>query len=247
MIHLPPLPGYPDHPGMPELVQKALTDLATLESAGFDGVLVENDNDQPHQIGVTATIRDAFAEVMRAVVAAARIPVGMEIIYDMLATVAVAHDVGARFVRLDVFVDTVDTRWGFVPAAAEATTALRRDLGAEDLIFLTDVHVKHARLVAEKSLRQSAAEAVTSGADGLIITGDWTGEPPTAADCLAAREVASGIPIVIGSGLSADNAADLFHLADAAIVGTSIKRGDHIDPAKATALVSFVDQLRIGR
>src|SRR5262245_18889895 len=56
MIHLAPLPGYPDHPGMPVLVRKALTDLATLESAGFDGVLVENDNDRPHQIGVSASV-----------------------------------------------------------------------------------------------------------------------------------------------------------------------------------------------
>jgi hypothetical protein len=31
---------------MSELVRRALTELATLENAGFDGVLVENDNDQ---------------------------------------------------------------------------------------------------------------------------------------------------------------------------------------------------------
>jgi membrane complex biogenesis BtpA family protein len=247
MIHLPPLPGYPDHPGMSTLVRKALTDLATLEGAGFDGVLVENDNDQPHQIGVSLAIRDAFAEAMCAVIAAAHVPVGMEIIYDMPATVKVAHDVGARFVRLDVFVDSVETRWGIVPAAAGATAALRRDLGAQDLLFLTDVHVKHARLLAEKTLRQSVVESVASGADGLIITGDWTGEPPTAEDCLAASEVATGVPIVIGSGLSADNAADLLRHADAAIVGTSIKSGKSVDPTKAATLVSIVEHLRTAR
>jgi hypothetical protein len=244
MIHLSPLPGYPDHPGMPGLVRQALTDLATLESAGIDGVLVENDNDRPHQIGVSASVRDAFTEVMKAVVAAARVPVGMEIIYDMPQTVAVAHEVGAAFVRLDVFVDTVETRWGVVPAAAEATTALRRDLGADDLVFLTDVHVKHARLLAEKSLRQSAAEAVAAGADGLVITGNWTGEPPAVADCRAARDSAGGVPIVVGSGLNVDNAAQLFGHADAAIVGTSIRTGQDVDPAKAGALVAVVERMR---
>jgi membrane complex biogenesis BtpA family protein len=247
MIHLPPLPGYPDHPGMPQVVRKALSDTATLEAAGFDGVLVENDNDQPHQIGVTATIRDAFAEVMSAVIAAARIPVGMEIIYDMPATVATAHEVGARFVRLDVFVDGVATRWGVIPAAAEATSHLRRKLGANNLVFLTDVHVKHARLLTAKGLRQSATESVAYGADGLIVTGDWTGESPAVSDCIAIREVASGIPVLIGSGLSAANAATLLRYTDAAIVGTSIKRGDHVDPVKAAALVSVVERLRADR
>lgn len=66
MIHLAALPGYPPHPGMPELIRRALLDLTTLEAAGFDGVLVENDNDQPHQIGVSPKISDAFAETMRA-------------------------------------------------------------------------------------------------------------------------------------------------------------------------------------
>lgn len=247
MIHLAPLPGYPAHPGMAELVHEALTDLAALQEAGFDGVLVENDNDQPHQIGVTAAVRGAFAEVMRAVVAAARIPVGMEIIYDMPATVTVAHEIGAQFVRLDVFVDAVETRWGVIPATAERTTALRRDLGAPRPIFLADVHVKDARLLAEKPLRQSVVESVARGADGLVVTGGWTGEPPAAADCLAAQEAASGRPIVVGSGLSAENAVDLLGYADAAIVGTSIKSGDHVDPAKAARLASVVERLRVAQ
>jgi membrane complex biogenesis BtpA family protein len=244
MIHLPPLPGYPDHPGMSGLIRRALLDLSALESAGFDAVLVENDNDRPHHVRVPAVTRNAFADVMHAIVAAARVPVGMEIIYDMPATVTVAYEVGARFVRLDVFVDAVETRWGVVPAAAAETTSLRQELGARDLVFLTDVHVKHARLLTEKPLARSAAESVAAGADGLIITGDWTGEPPTIEDCQTARVAAPDVPIVIGSGVNAANAADLLGQADAAIVGTSIKSGDGVDAAKAAALASVVEPLR---
>jgi membrane complex biogenesis BtpA family protein len=247
MIHLPPLPGYPAHAGMAHVIRQALRDLNALEQAGFDGALVENDNDQPHQIGVSTTIRNAFAEVMRAVVAIARIPVGMEIIYDMSASVAVAYEVGARFVRLDVFVDAVVTRWGMIPAAAADTAKLRLDLGAHDLLFLTDVHVKHAQLIAPKPLRQSASEAVTAGSDGLVITGDWTGQPPAVEDLLTAREAAAGTPVFIGSGLNEDNAADLLRHADGAIVGTSIKTGDDVDPRQAANLVSIVERARSAR
>ena len=152
-------------------------------------------------------IRTAFAEVVRALLAAAKVPVGMQILYDMLATVEVAHEVGARFVRLDVFADDVETRWGFVPASAAAVAARRRRSDARPLVLLTDVHVKHARTLGNRSVRQSAAEAAVRGSDALVVTGDRTGTPPTAEDCLEAKAAAGSLPVVVGSGLTADNAA----------------------------------------
>ncbi len=184
---------------------------------------------------------------MHTVIAHAHIPVGMEIIYDMPATVAVAHDVGAPFVRLDVFADTVETRYGTIPVSAEATTNLRRTLRADNLLFLTDVHVKHAKLLTPKTLHQSATESLALGSDGLIITGDWTGNPPTIADLQQAQTAAQGAPIIIGSGLNATNAPDLLPHVGAAIVGTSIKTGDHVDPAKAAEIVAIVNTLRAAR
>src|SRR4051794_33699196 len=94
MIPLPPMPGYPDHPGVEAVFAAALADLAALEAAGFDGVLIENDNDQPHTIGVSPLYGEVFAGVVQRVVERARVPVGMEIIYDMKATVALAEQAG---------------------------------------------------------------------------------------------------------------------------------------------------------
>jgi membrane complex biogenesis BtpA family protein len=244
MIPLPPLPGCPDHPGMDAVIGAALADLAALESAGFDAVLIENDNDQPHAIGVSAEIREAFAVVAGRVVDRARMPVGMEILYDMEATVAVARQVGAAFARLDVFVDAVETRWGVVPASAAAITAHRRDPDARDPLLLTDLHVKHARLLAARSLRESAIESVARGSAGLIVTGDWTGRPPSLADLRTAKEAAGDTPVVIGSGLTVANAPALLRVADAAIVGTSLKTGGRMDREQAAALAAAVEALR---
>lgn len=246
MIPLPPMPGYPAHPGMEAVVAAALADLAALEAAGFDGVLIENDNDRPHAIGAPAAVRDAFAEVVARVVERARVPVGLELLYDTEATVAVAHETGAAFVRLDVFVDAVETRWGIVPASAARVAELRRDLGEGGPLLLTDVHVKHARLLAAKPLADSAREAVARGSDGLIVTGGWTGEPPSPADLGAARDAAGGVPIVVGSGLTAANAPELLAVADAAVVGTSLKTDGRMDRAKAAGLAAVVARVRAG-
>lgn len=244
MIHLPPLPGYPLHLDMSHVIKKAITDLKTLQKAGFDGVLVENDNDQPHQIGVSELIIKSFSQVMKQIVKEAKVPVGMEIIYDMPATIKVAHKVNAHFVRLDVFVDNVETKWGKIPAQAKQLITLKEKIGARTLVLLTDIQVKHAKMLDKKSLKKSAQEAIKYKSDGLIITGDWTGYPPGIKDCRIAKKTSGGTPILVGSGLDSNNVSKLFQIVDGAIVGTSIKTGDYIDFKKAKQLIKNVKKIR---
>lgn len=244
MIHLPPLPGYPKHPGMESVIEKALTDLETLQKAGFDGVLVENDNDQPHQIGVSKVIIESFSEVMKQLLKHAEISVGMEIIYDMSATIKVAHMLGAQFVRLDVFVDNVETQWGSIPAQARELITLKNSLGAENLVLLTDIQVKHAQMLDKKTLEQSAREAIKYNSDALIVTGNWTGQPPSISDLVKVKKINSKIPVLVGSGLNKDNIKGLFQYADGAILGTSIKTGEFVDIKKAKQLIKIVQEIR---
>lgn len=244
MIHLSPMPGYEKHPGMLAIFDKALTDLKTLEEAGYDGVLVENDRDQPHKIKVPAIIKKAFSEVMIKLLQQASIPVGMEIIYDMPATIRVAHDIGAQFVRLDVFVDNVETEWGKIPAQALELINLKKEIGASSMLLFTDIHVKHAKMLDNRSLKQSANEAIKYGTNALIVTGDWTGHPPSLRDCITVKKVAKNVPTLIGSGLNNDNVRVLLQYADGAIVGSSIKKGDYIDLQKAKQLVKLVKEIR---
>jgi len=50
VIHLPALPGYPASPGIDAVIAHALAELATYSVGELDGVLVENENDQPHRV-----------------------------------------------------------------------------------------------------------------------------------------------------------------------------------------------------
>ena len=55
-------------------------------------------------------------------------------------------------------------------------------------------------------------------------------------------------PVLIGSGLSSNNAEKLMSVADGAIVGTSIKYGgitqNPVDPKRVYELMSIVKRLR---
>lgn len=237
MIHLPALPGYQAHPGIDAVLKKAKKDLSALTQAGFDGALVENDNDQPHHIHVTKQVEQAFIVIMKELCSCSRIPVGMEIIYDMEKTIEVATRIGVPFVRLDVFADSVVTKWGTVPSPL---LRINSYLSGDHPYILADVQVKHAKLVEQhKKLSASIADTIKGGADGIIITGTWTGIAPDLRDLQIAKTIVKRfkIPVFIGSGATKENISCFTPYIDGVIVGTSIKTGASIDDKKAACFI----------
>jgi predicted TIM-barrel enzyme len=115
--------------------------------------------------------------------------------------------------------------------------AYRRSIGADDIMILADIQVKYATMLVDRSLAQSAALAAEKGADAIVVSGDATGEPPDIAAVRDAKKGAGATPVILGSGLDIDNAAEQLAVADGAIVGTSLKSDDYIAADKVAALV----------
>ena len=244
MIALPPLPGYPGFTSVDELLEVALADLERLERGGVDGALIENDFDQPHTMVGGPEIHAAMTRVAREVVARASVPIGVEVLLnDWRASLAIATATGARFIRMDFFVDRVMTKCGPFEPEPAAVLAYRRLIRAESVQLFADLQVKYSTPIGSpKPLAQSAREAELAGADAVIVTSTETGIGPAPADLLAAR--AAALPILIGSGLTPANAAALMPLADGAIVGTSLRSGrtatDRVVLEQVTRLVQSV-------
>ena len=225
MIALPPLPGYPAFRSVDALVDAALADLDALEAGGVDGVLVENDFDQPHTLVGGPEIIAAMTRVTREVVQRARVPVGVEVLLnDWRGSLAIAAATGASFIRLDFFVDRVRSKLGVIEPEPAAIIAYRDAIRAGHVLLLADLQVKYSTPVdGPKPMEQSAREAAAAGADAVIVTSHETGIGPRPDDLRAAR--AGGVPVLIGSGLSPANAHELAPLADGYIVGTSLRSG----------------------
>ena len=244
VIHLPPLPGYATSPGIEKVVEKALGDLEALEAGPVDGVLVENEEDRPHRVEAARETIAAMTRVARELVRAARnAKIGVEILLnDPQASLAAAAMAGASFIRTDYFVDPMERpeHGGPMRIDPEGLLRYRRSLDADSILILADVQVKYARMLVNRSLAESARLAREAGADAVVVTGTTTGEPPSAAELEEARKGAGGIPVLVGSGLSSSNAGTLLSVADGAIVGTSLKRGDGIDPEKVRELLREV-------
>jgi membrane complex biogenesis BtpA family protein len=250
VIHLPALPGYPDSPGLDAVLDKAVNDLSALERGGVDGVLVENFADRPFRLKARPETVAAMTRVVRGLVLTAKTAViGVEVLLnDPAASLAVAKMAGAGFMRTDFFVDPMERPEfeGQMDIDPEGLMSYRRSIGADDVLVLADIQVKFATMLVDRSLAESARLAAHHGADAIGVTGNETGDPPSASTVEQAKSGAGACPVLVGSGLDVANASMLMAAADGAIVGTSVKTGDHIDAAKVGELVDRVRALDSG-
>ena len=117
MIHLPALPAAPcSTMPLDELVVFALEELERLESAGIDGVIVENVGDTPFfREGVPPVTVSAMSVVVREVVRSATVPVGVNMLRNAWEeAVSVAYVTGAAFIRCNVVIGAYVTDQGII-------------------------------------------------------------------------------------------------------------------------------------
>ncbi len=247
MIHLPPLPGYANHPGMDTIFSHALEDAVLLEKAGMDAVIIENNYDVPHTELVTPEVADALLQITKKVEAIVSIPVGLSVLWnDYKTALDISTKTRVRFVRVPVFVDSVETQYGTIYAHPEAVIQYREHVGATEVMLFTDIQVKHAKMLNDRPIAESAIEAQFLKSDGIIVTGSWTGDAPRVDDLQNTRKaVGEEFPILVGSGATVNNLAFLLAYANGIIVGTALKSGKPSDPSQETNL--FPWQVRLDK
>jgi membrane complex biogenesis BtpA family protein len=226
-IHFPPLLGYRDFPGFKIAERNALRDLRAFELAGFDGIIFENNYDIPHREFVDPAVIASLTYLGMSIKTATRLPVGISVLWnDYLTALSIAKTLGLAFIRIPVFVDRVKTAYGVIKGDPGKIIDARKRLQAEDIALLTDIHVKHAKLLSSYSLTESADQAIKHGSDGLIITGQWTGDAPQMQELSDLRGHVGAFPIFAGSGADKENICGICKLANGAIVSTSLKNGN---------------------
>ncbi|HVH98405.1 MAG TPA: BtpA/SgcQ family protein [Enhygromyxa sp.] len=255
VVHLLALPGDPGHRsgGFTTVYDRARADAETLVEAGVDALIVENfgsapfvkgsagDRIPPHQAAALARVCLACKPL--------GVPVGVNCLRnDAHTALGIAAACELDFIRVNVHTGAYVTDQGLIEGEAASTLRYRAALGraalGAEIEIWADVLVKHAAPLAFVDPETATHDCLDRGlADAVIISGAATGAPVDVELLRRVRAAASGKPVVIGSGLDAQNAAILLPHADAAIVGTSLKRDgmvrNQVDPARARALVEI--------
>lgn len=251
VVHVMSLPGSPGWSGpMADVSRRAVEDATTLERAGFDAVIVENYGDAPFSRGFAGRGAIAgLAAVGARVSDSVRVPVGVNVLRnDAESAVAIAAAAGGAFIRVNVHVGAAVTDQGVVHGAAFRTMRAIRCM-APGLLVLADVLVKHARPLGETDPGRIARDTVERGlAHALIVTGPATGSETPMERVIAVRAAVPGVPVLVGSGVTAASVAGVLEACDGVIVGSAVMRdGRAGGPAVLERAASFVAAARAGR
>src|SRR4029434_4732926 len=104
--------------------------------------------------------------------------------------------------------------------------------------ILADVGGKHAVPLAPVEVEQTARDLVHRGlADALVVSGAATGQATPLGEVKRVRSAVPEVPLLVGSGVTAETAAELLSVADGLIVGTSVERGSDVRQAGLRARV----------
>ena len=248
VVHLLPLPTSPRWSGNLKAVRERAEQEATaLAAGGVDGIIIENFFDAPFTKNqVDPAVVSAMTLIVQRVMNLVMLPVGINVLRnDAKSAIAIASCVQAQFIRVNVLTGIMATDQGVIEGEAHELMRYRRELGSQVAIF-ADVCVKHAYPLGNPPLKTAVQETVERGlADGIIISGGTTGDPPTLEDLEIATAAASGKPILIGSGATSDNIPRLLKAADGVIVASSLKRNGRIDyPIDPIRVSQFVEAVR---
>jgi membrane complex biogenesis BtpA family protein len=233
MLHVPALPGTPNASlSIPEITKHVLAEAKTYTDHGIRSLMIENMHDVPY------LRRDAvgpeITASMTAVACALRqqhpdFTIGIQILAGAnKQALAVAHAASLNFIRAEGFVFAHVADEGIIESDAAELLRYRKFIGAEHVQILTDIKKKHSShaLTADLDIAECAKAAEYFQSDGIIITGTHTGSEPDLAE-LESVASSTKLPIIIGSGLTPENAVNLMQHAQSAIVGSYFKKDGH--------------------
>jgi membrane complex biogenesis BtpA family protein len=229
MLHVAPLPGSPRFAGnLNAIREQLLRDADALVTGGVHCLMMENFGDVPffpatvpphtaaHMTVLAAEIRRRFGSV----------PLGINVLRnDGCTALAIAHAVGAEFIRVNVLCGVRVADQGILHGIAHDLLRLRSQLNANNIRIFADVDVKHSAALAPRPIADEVDDTIERGlADAVIVSGAGTGKPTELEKVKSVHAVAGNTPVYIGSGNTAETIANYLPFADGFIVGTAFKK-----------------------
>lgn len=252
MLHVPALPGTPAQKyQIREIIKLAKQEAVLLQSLGFDAIMLENMHDAPYlNTRVGAEITAAMTAVACAIREIVVLPIGIQILAAAnREALAVALAAGLDFIRAEGFVFGHLADEGYIDACAGELLRYRKAIGAERIAIFTDIKKKHSShsVTGDLGSGETAAAAEFFRSDALIVTGTATGQAARIEDLQEVKRH-SHLPVLIGSGITADNLSGFWDLADAFIVGSYLKVdgiwSNPLSEERCTALLQKASELR---
>ena len=252
MIHVSALPGTPNYEGsIKQIIDLAKREALIYKENGIDAIAIENMHDVPYlKRTVGSEITSLMSVIGYEVKNLTKLPCGIQILAGANKdAIAAAHSGGLDFVRTEGFVFAHVADEGIIESDAGELLRYRKQIAAENILIFTDIKKKHSShsITSDVDIVETAKAAQFFLSDGIIITGSSTGYE---ADIDEVKKVKDEIkiPVIVGSGIATQNINKYLPIADAFIVGSSLKKEgswvNEVDIERVKRFMKRVNELK---
>ena len=251
MCHLNALPGDPyfdANGGMKAVIGWARKDLKALQDGGVDAVMFSNEFSLPYLTKVDTVTTAAMARIIGEIMPDIRVPFGVNVLWDPVASLDLAISVGAQFVR-EIFSGVYASDFGLWDTNCGAVIRHQHKIGAQDVKLLFNIVPEAAKYLGNRDVVEIARSTVFNHRpDALCVSGLTAGAETDAQTLKMVKEAVPNTVIFANTGVRPENVSEQLHIADGAVVGTTFKKDgvfeNHVDQARVKTFMDKVKSIR---
>ena len=254
LLHLEALPGDPGFCGsLNAVLDHAGEDLRALQDGGVDGILFANEFSLPYQPVADIAVISAMAYIIGTLKSEIRVPFGVNVVKNPIATIELGAGTGAKFGR-SCFSGAYMGEYGLYASNHGEAVRRRKALEIEDFKLLFKVNPEADTYLVPRDIKTVAKSIMFGGfADGLCVSGAAAGSEPDDSILEQVYSVAKprNVPVFCNTGCRHDNVREKLRYCDAVCMGTAFKTGGsltgRVEKDRVSSFMDIMADIRAGR
>ena len=251
MCHLGALPGDPQFDkkeGIKKIIDWAYKDLMALQNGGVDAVMFSNEFSMPYQTRVETVMVASMARVIGELLSDIKIPFGVNVLWDPIASLDLAVAAGAKFVR-EIFTGVYASDFGLWNTDCGTTVRHQHAIGGENIKLLFNIVPEGANYLSNRDIVDIARSTVfNTKPDALCVSGLTAGERVNVQTLKQTKDAVPNTIVFANTGIRLENLEEQLSIADGAVVGTFFKDNgvfeNHVDENRVRAFMDKVKKFR---
>ncbi|MBF0035520.1 BtpA/SgcQ family protein [Citrobacter freundii] len=251
MCHLRALPGDPGfdpRKGMNWVIDNAFDDLMALQNGGVDAVMFSNEFSLPYLTRVKPETTAAMARIIGELMSDIRVPYGVNVLWDPVASFDLAMVTGGKFIR-EIFTGAYASDFGIWDTNVGETIRHQHRIGASEVKTLFNIVPEAAVYLGNRDIRAIAKSTVFNNhPDALCVSGLTAGSKTDTATLKIVKETVPDTVVLANTGVCLENVEEQLSVADGCVTATHFKKEgifeNAVDTSRVSRFMEKVHQLR---
>jgi uncharacterized protein len=251
MCHLRALPGDPNYDydgGMEKVVELAYREFRALQEGGVDAVMFSNEFSLPYLTKTMPETIAAMGRVIGQLLNEIKIPFGVNVLWDPIASLDLSVATGARFIR-EIISGVYASDFGLWNTNPGETARHRTYVGARNVKMLYNIVPEAAKYLVDRDIVEIAKSNVFNNqCDALCVSGLVAGTETDSAILTKVKNAVPDTAVFSNTGCRIDNIKKQLAIADGAVVGTTFKKdgnfNNFVEVDRVKAFMEAVNSIR---